>query len=219
MAHVGLSIEQVRSLLELSNSLSRAPAALASQLQHLTRDLCILASASGCCAWVTASGARSPHCVSQHGAIRLQEELFSSATALPTASQIGTKTLWAHQVEGVMQLSHVPGRSMISVRSEPECIIYVVVARTESCKPFSASELTAVDLMVGSGWSPAADRQCGNKSSRQSQLLTLLKSGQSEKEIASAIGLSVNTVHHYVKQIYRRFGVRSRAELMSQWVF
>ena len=40
--------------------------------------------------------------------------------------------------------------------------------------------------------------------------------GRSEKEIADALTLSQNTVHQYVKTIYRRFGVRSRAELHAR---
>jgi DNA-binding CsgD family transcriptional regulator len=40
--------------------------------------------------------------------------------------------------------------------------------------------------------------------------------GSSEKEIADALTLSPNTVHQYVKAIYRRFGVRSRAELHAR---
>ena len=39
--------------------------------------------------------------------------------------------------------------------------------------------------------------------------------GASEKQIASQLGLSPHTTHHYVKTLYRRFGVSSRAEFMA----
>jgi DNA-binding CsgD family transcriptional regulator len=39
--------------------------------------------------------------------------------------------------------------------------------------------------------------------------------GRSEKEVALILGLSRHTVHEHVKAIYRAYGVRSRAELMS----
>jgi len=42
--------------------------------------------------------------------------------------------------------------------------------------------------------------------------------GESEKEIARHLRLSQHTVHEYVGELYRRFGVCSRAELMAKWV-
>jgi DNA-binding NarL/FixJ family response regulator len=42
-----------------------------------------------------------------------------------------------------------------------------------------------------------------------------LMTGASEKQIASQLGLSPHTTHHYVKTLYRRFGVSSRAEFMA----
>jgi DNA-binding NarL/FixJ family response regulator len=43
-----------------------------------------------------------------------------------------------------------------------------------------------------------------------------LMTGASEKQIASELGLSPHTTHHYVKTLYRRFGVSSRAEFMAK---
>jgi DNA-binding CsgD family transcriptional regulator len=40
--------------------------------------------------------------------------------------------------------------------------------------------------------------------------------GASEKQIANQLGLSPHTTHHYVKTLYRRFGVSSRAEFMAR---
>ena len=48
--------------------------------------------------------------------------------------------------------------------------------------------------------------------------LGLLLSGRSEKEIADALGLSLGTVHSRITTIYRKFGVRGRAELMALWL-
>ena len=55
-------------------------------------------------------------------------------------------------------------------------------------------------------------------SPRQRQTLQLLLAGNSEKEIAAQMGLSHNTVHHYVKALHRHFGVSSRSELLARWV-
>ena len=40
--------------------------------------------------------------------------------------------------------------------------------------------------------------------------------GQSEKQIAYALGLSQHTVHNYVRALHRRFDVSSRAELIAK---
>lgn len=53
---------------------------------------------------------------------------------------------------------------------------------------------------------------------RQQQTLRLLLRGLSEKQIAASLGLSIHTVHVYVKSIYRAFRITSRAELLAKWV-
>ncbi len=50
------------------------------------------------------------------------------------------------------------------------------------------------------------------------RVLQLLLSRASEKEIACGLGLTVNSVHQYVVSVFRKFGVNSRASLMSLWL-
>jgi DNA-binding CsgD family transcriptional regulator len=50
---------------------------------------------------------------------------------------------------------------------------------------------------------------------RLRQTLACLAEGDSEKQIASRLGLSQATVHQYVTMLYRRFQVRSRAQLLA----
>ena len=50
---------------------------------------------------------------------------------------------------------------------------------------------------------------------REIQVLTRLLKGGTEKEIAQQLDLRPNTVHGYVKTIYRILHVTSRAELMA----
>lgn len=50
---------------------------------------------------------------------------------------------------------------------------------------------------------------------RAREVLELLQRGDSEKEIASELGISVHTVHDHVKAIHRAYKVRSRGELLS----
>jgi DNA-binding CsgD family transcriptional regulator len=55
-------------------------------------------------------------------------------------------------------------------------------------------------------------------SRRQRQTLDLLLAGQSEKEIASGMRISIHTVHRHVKIIYRRHGASTRSELLARYI-
>ena len=50
------------------------------------------------------------------------------------------------------------------------------------------------------------------------RVLQLLLSRASEKEIGNNLGLTANSVHQYVVSVFRKFGVNSRAALMSLWL-
>jgi DNA-binding CsgD family transcriptional regulator len=53
-------------------------------------------------------------------------------------------------------------------------------------------------------------------SPRQFETLRQLREGLADKEIAARLGISPHTVNHYTKQIYRQFGVQSRAALVAK---
>lgn len=46
----------------------------------------------------------------------------------------------------------------------------------------------------------------------------VLLSGATEKEIAHDLNLSPGTVHQYARRIYRKFGVKGRADFMALWL-
>jgi DNA-binding CsgD family transcriptional regulator len=50
---------------------------------------------------------------------------------------------------------------------------------------------------------------------RLRRTLERLLAGESDKEIAQKLGISRHTVHEYVGDLYRRFGVSGRGELMA----
>ncbi|MNN53702.1 Bacterial regulatory protein, luxR family [compost metagenome] len=52
----------------------------------------------------------------------------------------------------------------------------------------------------------------------EQKVLQLLLTEASEKQIAQRLGLAVSTTHSYVTAIFRKFGVRGRAGLMSLWL-
>lgn len=53
---------------------------------------------------------------------------------------------------------------------------------------------------------------------RVRETLQHLLAGKSEKQIAAEMGLSFNTLHHYVKTLHKHFRVNSRSELLARWV-
>ena len=50
---------------------------------------------------------------------------------------------------------------------------------------------------------------------RLRRTLERLLAGESDKEIAQKLGISRHTVHEYAGDLYRRFGVSGRGELMA----
>jgi DNA-binding CsgD family transcriptional regulator len=97
----------------------------------------------------------------------------------------------------------------------------LVLKRAWGERPFGPDERELVDLVQSEcGWlfeaTPSSDDDPPQRLTRRERdTLKLLLTGQSEKGIASSLGLSPHTVHDYVKVIYRKLGVGSRAELMA----
>jgi DNA-binding CsgD family transcriptional regulator len=50
----------------------------------------------------------------------------------------------------------------------------------------------------------------------QRRVLAALLEGNSEKDVAARLKLSPHTIHNHVREIYARFGVHSRPELMAR---
>ena len=55
----------------------------------------------------------------------------------------------------------------------------------------------------------------GNLSEREKQVALLLLQGKTYKTIAGELFISENTVKYYVKNIYSKFNIQSRAELID----
>jgi DNA-binding NarL/FixJ family response regulator len=55
-------------------------------------------------------------------------------------------------------------------------------------------------------------------SPRQSQILSLMAEGYSDKEIAQRIGVSYPTVRTHIDRIFRDHGLRNRAEAVAVWL-
>ena len=53
---------------------------------------------------------------------------------------------------------------------------------------------------------------------RESEILTLLTRGFRSKEVADELGISVQTVHTHLRNIYEKLHVRSRAEAVARYL-
>ncbi len=62
---------------------------------------------------------------------------------------------------------------------------------------------------------PGSRCDTGSLPRRMGQVLEQLLNGESEKQIATSLGISHHTVNHHVQRVYQHFGVNSRAKLIA----
>jgi len=152
--------------------------------------------------------------------------IMSSTAKLVTVARpdaISTREWASSEVRNDVHRPSGIDESLVSVHREerPGHARVIVLKRAWGEPPFSAEERELVDI-VQLEWSwlfapPASRDDLGAEWSRREQeTLDLLLTGASEKVIAAKLGLSPHTVHDYVKVIYRKAGVASRAELMAR---
>jgi DNA-binding CsgD family transcriptional regulator len=121
---------------------------------------------------------------------------------------------------------HRPGRLddvLLSARFVGSKGVSVLLfKRAAGDRPFSPEQREILHLFRGeSDWMfrPQSDPLpdvTEQLTRREQDTLRLLLTGGSEKEIAARLGISPHTVHDYVKRLYRKHGVTSRAALMAQ---
>lgn len=70
----------------------------------------------------------------------------------------------------------------------------------------------ALEHFAHGGSAESADPQLASLSSRETEVLRLLESGLTDREIADALTISTRTVESHVSAILRKLGVRNRAE-------
>lgn len=97
------------------------------------------------------------------------------------------------------------------------------VARSAGASGFISKDWSAVDVvkavrMVALGSEVFADSapQESPLSEREQEVLALIATGSTNKEIASRLHLSPHTVKEHTSAIYRKLGVRNRAEATRQ---
>jgi DNA-binding CsgD family transcriptional regulator len=75
-----------------------------------------------------------------------------------------------------------------------------------------------IDWLHREGTNIPASEHVNKLSPRQRQVLLRLLAGEGIKQIARRLSLSGHTVNDHMKEIYRRFGVSGRSELVSKFL-
>lgn len=111
---------------------------------------------------------------------------------------------------------------ILDVPRRPESIC---IDRPHGANPFSTREISLLKLLhdeiaplVGIRLATEDHFSRDGLSKRLRDTLSLLLEGQSEKQVATALGLGTRTVHDYVTRLYQHFQVCSRAELLAYFI-
>ncbi len=86
-------------------------------------------------------------------------------------------------------------------------------------KDWSAADVTRAVRMVGKGmtvFSRRVDSGPVNLTAREREVLTLVAGGATNREIAGALFISPHTVKDHTTSLYRKLGVRNRAEAVQR---
>jgi DNA-binding CsgD family transcriptional regulator len=101
----------------------------------------------------------------------------------------------------------------------------VVLNRAPGDRPFGRRECLLVHLLQGEivplfgrALATSEEARLPPLAPRLRQTLDALLEGDSEKQTALRLGLSVHTIHEYVNSLYRLFSVSSRAELLAHFL-
>lgn len=138
------------------------------------------------------------------------ERAVTLMSATAGLCMIGSKadTEWAVQSEHVIR----PGRKLCFEYLPMSCGVPIAQAAATLLLCAQHRWLLWLDLSHG----PVTDN--GVMPRHQRKVLLAMLDGMTEKQIAIALGLSVNTTHQYVRLLYRRYGVRNRSSLISMWL-
>jgi DNA-binding CsgD family transcriptional regulator len=141
-----------------------------------------------------------------------------------TRRQLVRDEVWyrslTYEYERLAAVDHV----VVSVNQVTEAggISVICLYRAEGERDFSPREQRVLNFfhgelgrLIGRSLVSTTERTGDQLSPRLRQTLSCLLEGDSEKQVASRLGLSQATTHEYVTALYRHFGVQSRAQLMA----
>jgi DNA-binding CsgD family transcriptional regulator len=229
-----LSAADAAELLRLSNLLHRHPSHPAARKQQLLDGLAkLIGAAAGACVVAHQTGDGKPAAVSI---------TFSTSSARKRIDRrrnlVQEKRVESHPlVEQIHRRLRAPDRGGDAQTTDRTILCSVVRLdrprtsaglalgrRAGDRRPFTQRDEMLVSLFHREmRWIyqfdlPLMSPEVAPLSPRMRQTLQFLLAGASEREIAAHLGLSLNTVHHYVKQLYKHFEVSSRSQLLARWV-
>lgn len=177
-------------------------------------------------------------CVSEHGSA--ESALAALPTAKPEVVLMDINLPGLNGIECVRQLKPLlPGTQflMLTVYEDADHIFnaLMVGATGYLLKQTPRNELLAALKQVHAGGSPmtsniarkvvqsfqrqskAADADSVELSPREAEVLELLARGYLYKEIAESLTISLPTVNTYIRRIYEKLHVRSRAQAVAKY--
>jgi ATP/maltotriose-dependent transcriptional regulator MalT len=146
------------------------------------------------------------------GALEERGELTPATAAMRTSLTVE---------EAARMLEELASRGYLQVLNRDGVLAYTLFERDrpEALEP--PSEASSPANLTANGSSDAASGETPEPlveplSERELEVLTLLASGRSNKEIAKDLFVSVGTVKTHTNNIYRKLGVRNRAEALAR---
>lgn len=152
---------------------------------------------------------------------RMAQELARSKRMTRTRDQLVGDRAWyrSEHVNEFRRVARVDSfiytAELVSPRGES---LAVTLHRPWGERPFSERERRIVEVFheeAGAFLRPPPPGP-SDLAPRLRATLDALAAGLSEKQAAARLGISAHTVHEYTKDLYRRFGVSSRAELLAR---
>jgi DNA-binding NarL/FixJ family response regulator len=228
-----LRLSEVREMLRLTHALHEVPPGPVARKRRLLEGLCrLLRADAGVCVLSESDAAPLPDAVAvsvvrygmseedAHTVAARYRSVASASARRPRRSRlldphvrIPSKPADSHHLESVLD---VPGMKVQA------CV--ALLRRRQRSGGFTRRDGVLLQFLhAETAWIYCPDLPLLSPdgtplSPRQRQTLQLLLAGNSEKEVATEMRLSHNTVHHYVKALHRHFGVSSRSELLARWV-
>jgi DNA-binding CsgD family transcriptional regulator len=175
-----------------------------------------------------AQGRRSKRAISKHGGDEYDQAMIAHLTSAVREATRGSGQAIAPTTAPSNVAASNGAASMITalvpLDRGSSTFGAIALSRTEGHDPFDGEDHHLVHVFHSEmAWVyeldlPLASPEVTSLSPRGRETLQYLLAGFSEKQTAARLKLSHNTVHHYVKQLYKHFDVSSRSELLARWV-
>jgi pimeloyl-ACP methyl ester carboxylesterase/DNA-binding CsgD family transcriptional regulator len=158
----------------------------------------------------TTSQANAIQLLRARGEIDVREEL--AKVRVPTLVLHSDRDQVAPLAQGRALASGIPGASFVQLRSDN----HVLLEDEPAWREFQAAVLEFTGVAPKAA-RPQADISAAQLTGRERAALRLLCEGRSNAQIAYELGVAEKTVRNHVSNLYRKLGVRSRAEAIVAW--